>query len=66
MEHHRDGEEDGGKDEQDLLLGLEHCSEEGVHPVQTFESVAHCTSKTWKMPMGFGLEETDRLRIKTM
>lgn len=45
VQGHGDGEEDGGEEEQDLLLGFKGYSEEGVRPVQTSESVADGTTE---------------------
>lgn len=46
VQNHGDREEDSSKEEQDLLLRLERCSEKGVCPVQTSESITDGTSKT--------------------
>lgn len=45
VQAHGDGEEDGGEEEQDLLLGFEGYSKESVRPVQTSESVADSTAE---------------------
>lgn len=46
VEDHGGGEQDGGKDEEDLFLGLEDRSEEGVRPVQTSQGIAHSAAQT--------------------
>lgn len=45
VQDHGDGEEDGCEEEEDLLLGFEGYSKEGVRPVQTSESVADSTTE---------------------
>lgn len=46
VQHHGHGEEDGGEEEEDLLLGFEGHPQEGVRPVQTPQRVAHGAAET--------------------